>query len=90
MGIVQVDMELHIIVEGESGLVPIVPKGLDLCHDCVPSGHHLFATKDLRMQDPVSLATILDLVKRLAVGPPIRLAPDRVDDVVDFHGVSNK
>jgi hypothetical protein len=42
------------------------------------------------MQGPVGLATILGLVKRLAVCPPIQLAPDRVDDVIDFNGVSDK
>ncbi len=42
------------------------------------------------MEGPECLAAVLGLIERLSMAPPVGLAPDCVEDVVNLCGIRNK
>jgi hypothetical protein len=68
--IVLLDMTLDILIKGEASLVTLVLEGLNLQHNSAPRGDNLLSPQELGMQRPEGLASILGLVKTLAMSPP--------------------
>ena len=70
MEVVLVNVKLHVLVKSEMLPVSLVNKGLNLGDNCVPCSYYSWSTKELGMQGPEGLPSILGLLIRLTVGPP--------------------
>jgi hypothetical protein len=46
------NMKLNVLVEGKTGLIPIIHEGLNLGHDRTPGGDNPLATQKLSVERP--------------------------------------
>ncbi len=64
------NVKIHILVEVEALVVSLIPEGLQLSTNGVPSQGNLLPAKEESVQGLVHLAPVLGLAKLLHVMPP--------------------
>ncbi len=83
MLVMLLNVKIHVFVKIEVLVVSLIPEGLQLGHNGIPSQDSSLSTKEESVQGPVHLLPILGLAELLHVTPPAQFPPASMEDVVN-------
>ncbi len=82
MLVMLLNVKIHLLVKIEV-LASLIPEGLQLGHNGVPSQDNLLSAKEESVQGPIHLSPILGLAELLHMTPPARFPPASMENVVN-------